>query len=140
MSTMECIVHCESMATYYPVDKSEFDNPKSDEDKIVCNNLNKEYCMESFMIGGMADGYRNIYVRTDMDCSDKYLPTDPPVIEVPLDDEGNEHTGTNNGGYSQSEDVMAVSGTNHDQKHNGAKRSGSCVLVLLLLTCFTIIL
>lgn len=139
MSTMECIVECESLATYYPVDKSEFDNPRPNEDKILCNNLNKDYCMESFMIGGMADGYRDLYVRTEKDCSVEYLPANPPVIEVPLYNGANEHTGTNNGGHTKSEDVVAVSGTNQGQKHNGAERSGRSGLVLLLVACLTIL-
>lgn len=138
LGAMKCIIYCDKIATFFPVEKSEFDDTTSDEGKMLCRNLNNANCMESFRIGGMRDGFRDLFVRTEEDCSVKYIPTNPPVIEeVPTDntkDEGSEsNREPDDHGKRIPEDVSAVSGSNQSQTvdDNGAAiQTLSSILIL----------
>lgn len=139
LGAMNCIIHCDNVATFLPVEKSEFDAPTGDDGMMLCRNLNGAYCMESFRIGGMREGYRDLFVRTEEDCSAKYIPTNPPVIEVPMDntkDEGSEpKQEPEDDGKRKPEDVSAVSGSNQGQRvaDNGAKiQTLSCSLIFMV--------
>lgn len=146
LSAMECIIHCDYIASYFPVDQSDFDSA-IDDDKILCRTLNEDYCMESFRIGKMTDGYRDLYVRTDVDCDAKYLPTEPTVIEVPLDtdDSSRQDSKTeNNSVYknsNQPEEAGAVAGSNQGQtRDNGSGRLSAECMSTLLVSLFTVLL
>lgn len=139
LSPMECIIKCEYIGTFLPVDKSKFDNIPAEDDRILCNNLNEAYCMESFRVGGMRDGYRDLFVRTEEHCDAKYIPTNPPVIEVTLEKTKGEKTGPHDepadGSKGKPEDVAAVSGSNQDQRvgdNSADTRTLSSYLLLLV--------
>jgi hypothetical protein len=113
---------CDKIVTLLPVyDTKEFESLSSGR-KIVCQNVVKmgkyKYCMEMFMVGEMRDGFRDLHCYTEQDCSEKYIPTDPPMPEVTLDikeDEGKTGTGSN----KNPEEAGAVSGTNEGQIGDG---------------------
>ncbi|KAL4235403.1 Integrin beta-1 [Mactra antiquata] len=90
VSIIDCLIHCDEIATYYPVDKKDFDVPQPSDDKKLCQVLNYKYCMESFRIGEMSGGYRDLHVRVEEDCDPKYRPTEPTkptaVIDVTIDE------------------------------------------------------
>ena len=77
MSIMECIEICDTIANYNPVDPSEFDVDNSAYHAFpLCERIDRRNCVESFRIGEMSAGYRNVYVRTDTDCN---RPTEAPT-------------------------------------------------------------
>lgn len=137
LGAMKCIIYCDKIATFFPVEKSEFDDTTSDEGMMLCRNLNNVNCMESFRIGGMRDGFRDLFVRAEEDCSVIYIPTNPAVIEVPSDNTKNEGSEPNrepdDDGKRIPEDVSAVSGSNQSQivDDNGAAiQTLSSILIL----------
>lgn len=97
-SIMDCLNECDDIATYLP-EYGKYEEPVSPSEKITCHTVRKmsrnKFCRESFLIGDMSQGYRNLYVYTEVDCSIEYKPTEGPVIEVTVDlKEENEMTTT----------------------------------------------
>lgn len=124
MGIMECIAQCDYMANYIAVDKTDFDT--TDDGTILCSQFNEEMCMESFRIGGMSQGYRDLYVRTEMDC-EVPIPTTSTtlsVIDVGTVDANNVNGEENDVTYKQSTKekagVVSGSGKITDDGNNAA--------------------
>lgn len=115
MSVIDCLNMCDYLANYLPVEKEDFDTISMTDERILCTQFNEEQCMESFRIGGMTDGYRDLYVRTEMDC-EAPIPTTTTtttlsVIEIDVTDDSAKDE-TNNVKYDNGKQAAgAVSGT-----------------------------
>ena len=77
---MECLTRCDYVANYIPVDKEQFDVEDDMSDHMLCKHTNEDMCVESFKIGGMTGGYRDLYVRTEVECMSIEVPTFPTYI------------------------------------------------------------
>lgn len=67
---IECLDRCDNIMTPIPVYSKEDLNSFPE----ICKFVNNENCVESFAVGGMSGGYRDIYVLTQTEC----LPYVPP--------------------------------------------------------------
>lgn len=136
LGVLECINQCDYLANYLPVEKEEFDIIKDDD--VLCTQLNEEMCQESFKIGGMSMGYRDLYVRTEMDCTVP-LPTTTTtlsVIEVGTVDLG-KTTEKNGVKYNKGEKEEAGVASGSDKitnvEDNGAFASHRQSMTILLM-------
>ena len=138
LGVLECLNRCEYIGNYIPVSKEEFDVAKDDNSKL-CIFRNKENCQESFRIGGMSEGYRDLYVRTEMECFKEPLKTtttltviDVGTVDVSGTTEDNDVTYTK--GQKESAGAAAGAGKITDDGTNGAsnnlKESVTCLIVI----------
>lgn len=134
LGTVECMDKCDKILTLLPVyETEEFESPS--DGKIVCKNVVKlrkdKYCMELFMVGNMEDGFRNIYCYPEQDCSEKYSPTNPPVLEVTLSKEDENNGPEVSSGNKAPEEAGAASGTKQGQSGDDNGTAANTISVSL---------
>ncbi|WAR13085.1 ITB3-like protein [Mya arenaria] len=137
IGVIECLSQCDYIANYLPVEKEEFDT--TEDERILCSFFNEGMCMESFKVGGMTQGYRDLYVRTEMNCSVP-IPTTTTTLSVinigtidDSDDKNVSEKGDENHGMgyknAASEDAAAASG------HGGSSGSAPAHKTSVISVC-----
>jgi len=132
LSIMQCFSRCNYMGNFIEIDKKEFDTTM--DDLLLCEYFNKGMCLESFKVGGMTDGYRDVFMRNSMNCTVP-IPTSTTTLSVidlgDIDADtsgGNQNSGYNSG---EPEDAAAASGGDQRQPNGSSTIRASLSIVLL---------
>ncbi|XP_052818950.1 uncharacterized protein LOC128244881 [Mya arenaria] len=146
IGVIECLNQCDYIANYLPVEKEEFDT--TEDERILCSHFNEGMCMESFKVGGVTKGYRDLYVRTEMNCSVPIPTTTTTTVSVINIESNNDSDdkvtvdkgkGNHGTGYSnpKSEDAAAASG--HDSITGSAPVNKTSVISVCILVAVSLL-
>ncbi|KAH3774025.1 hypothetical protein DPMN_175396 [Dreissena polymorpha] len=133
IGVIECVSRCDFVANYIPIEKEDFD--EVEDEMMLCSYFNEEYCLESFKIGDMSEGYRDLFVRTDINCS-MPIPTTTTtmsVIEIDVTEDSSD-VDNSDSGYKNSKpvDPQAASGSGNASNNASAATFGASGIVLLV--------